>query len=58
MVLAHETLLERVWGPGYGREVDFVWVYIRRLRRKIEPNPSQPQYILTVPGVGYRLARI
>lgn len=58
MVLAHETLLERVWGPGYGREVDFVWVYIRRLRRKIEPNPSQPCYILTVPGVGYRLARI
>jgi DNA-binding response OmpR family regulator len=58
MVLAHEVLLERVWGPGYGREVDFVWVYIRRLRRKIEPNPSQPRYILTVPGIGYRLARI
>jgi DNA-binding response OmpR family regulator/signal transduction histidine kinase len=58
MVLAHEVLLERVWGPGYGREVDFVWVYIRRLRRKIEPDPSQPRYILTVPGVGYRLARI
>lgn len=58
MVLAHEVLLERVWGPGYSREVDFVWVYIRRLRRKIEPDPSHPKYILTVPGVGYRLARI
>jgi DNA-binding response OmpR family regulator/signal transduction histidine kinase len=57
MVLSHEVLLERVWGPGYGHEVDFVWVYIRRLRRKIEPDPSRPRFILTVPGVGYRLAR-
>ena len=55
MVLAHEVLLERVWGPGYSNEVEFVWVYIRRLRRKIEPDPSHPRYILTVPGVGYRL---
>jgi DNA-binding response OmpR family regulator len=55
MVLSHEVLLERVWGPGYGNEVEFVWVYIRRLRRKIEPDPSHPRYILTVPGVGYRL---
>jgi DNA-binding response OmpR family regulator len=55
MVLSHEVLLERVWGPGYGSEVEFVWVYIRRLRRKIEPDPSHPRYILTVPGVGYRL---
>lgn len=56
MVLSHELLLERVWGPAYSHEVEFVWVYIRRLRRKIEPNPSAPRYILTVPGVGYRLA--
>lgn len=55
MVLSHEVLLERVWGPGYGNEVEFVWVYVRRLRRKIEPDPSHPRYILTVPGVGYRL---
>ncbi|HEU5368051.1 MAG TPA: ATP-binding protein [Ktedonobacterales bacterium] len=57
MVLTHELLLEKVWGPGYNREMDFIWVYIRRVRRKIEPDPSQPQYILTVPGVGYKLAR-
>lgn len=56
MVLSHELLLERVWGPAYSHEVEFVWVYIRRLRRKIEPTPSAPRYILTVPGVGYRLA--
>ncbi|HEY7350698.1 MAG TPA: response regulator [Ktedonobacterales bacterium] len=57
MVLTHELLLEKVWGPGYHREMDFIWVYIRRVRRKIEPDPSQPRYILTVPGVGYKLAR-
>lgn len=55
MVLTHETLLERVWGPAYGRETGFIWVYIRRLRRKLEPDPAHPRYILTVPGVGYRL---
>ncbi len=58
MVLTHELLLEKVWGPGYNREMDFIWVYIRRVRRKIEPDPSQPQYILTVPGVGYKLVRL
>ena len=57
MVMTHELLLEKVWGPGYNREMDFIWVYIRRVRRKIEPDPSQPRYILTVPGVGYKLAR-
>jgi DNA-binding response OmpR family regulator/signal transduction histidine kinase len=56
MVLSHDVLLERVWGPGYSHEVEFVWVYVRRLRRKIEPDPARPRYILTVPGVGYRLA--
>jgi DNA-binding response OmpR family regulator len=57
-VLSHELLLERVWGPGYGQEVEFLWVYVRRLRRRIEPDPRHPRYILTVPGVGYRLAQI
>ncbi|MGZ3665381.1 MAG: ATP-binding response regulator, partial [Ktedonobacterales bacterium] len=58
MVLSHEVLLERVWGAAYSQEIEFVWVYIRRLRRKIEPDPANPCYILTVPGVGYRLARL
>lgn len=57
-VLAHEMLLERVWGAGYTQESDFVWVYVRRLRRKIEPDPAHPRYVVTVPGVGYRLARL
>jgi DNA-binding response OmpR family regulator len=56
-VLSHEWLLERVWGAGYRHETDFVWVYVRRLRRKIEPDPKHPHYVITVPGVGYRLAK-
>lgn len=55
-VVGHEALLERVWGPGYADAVEFLWVYVRRLRRKIEPDPAHPRYIQTVPGVGYRLA--
>ena len=58
IVLTHEVLLERVWGPEYNREVDFIWVYISRLRRKIEADPRHPQYILTVPDVGYKLAKL
>ena len=58
MVLSHEMLLARVWGPGYGQEVEFAWVYVRRLRKKIEADPSHPRYILTIPGVGYKLAAL
>lgn len=57
VVLSREALLQAVWGGGYegsDREVD---VYVRYLRRKIEPNPSRPRYILTVWGVGYQYAR-
>ncbi len=53
--LSHEALLAQVWGPAYSKEIEFIWVYIRRLRRKIEPDPANPRYILTAPGIGYRL---
>lgn len=56
-VLTHEMLLERVWGAEYNREVDFIWVYISRLRRKIEQDPRHPRYIVTVPDVGYKLVK-
>lgn len=56
-VMTHELLLERVWGAEYNREVDFIWVYISRLRRKIESDPRHPHYILTVPDVGYKLVK-
>jgi DNA-binding response OmpR family regulator/signal transduction histidine kinase len=57
MVMTHELLLEKVWGPEYNRDVDFIWVYISRLRRKIETDSRSPKYILTVPDVGYKLAK-
>ena len=52
-VLTHRSLLQAVWGPEYGDETEYLWAYIRRLRRKLEPDPSNPRYILTQPGVGY-----
>ena len=52
-VLTHRALLQAVWGPEYGEETEYLWAYIRRLRRKIEPDPSNPRWILTWPGVGY-----
>jgi two-component system KDP operon response regulator KdpE len=53
-VLRHETLLTRVWGPEYSDEIDYLRVYIRRLRLKLEEDPEQPWHILTERGVGYR----
>lgn len=55
-VLSHGTLLQRVWGPEYGDESDYLWAYVRRLRRKLEDDPDRPRYIVTEPGVGYRLS--
>jgi two-component system KDP operon response regulator KdpE len=50
----HRELLQAVWGPDYGDQVDYLRVFIKSLRKKIEPNPEQPQYITTEPWVGYR----
>lgn len=52
-VLTHRALLQAIWGPEYGEEADYLRVYVRQLRRKIEKEPSRPQYILTEPGIGY-----
>src|SRR5439155_17818954 len=52
-VLTHRSLLRAVWGPEYGEEADYLRVYIRQLRLKVEVEPSRPRYILTEPGVGY-----
>jgi len=56
-VLTHEQLLERVWGPEYVDAMDYVKLYIWRLRQKIEDDPCQPRYILTERGLGYRFAK-
>ena len=52
-VLTHRTLLRTVWGPEYGEEADYLRVYVRQLRKKVETISSQPHYIITEPGVGY-----
>jgi two-component system KDP operon response regulator KdpE len=53
-LMTHTVLLQRVWGPEYRDELDYLRVFIRRLRRKIEPDPGVPHYILTEARVGYR----
>jgi two-component system KDP operon response regulator KdpE len=53
-LLTHRWLLERVWGAGYGDDVDVLRVFVSQLRRKIEEDPSRPQIIATDPGIGYR----
>jgi two-component system KDP operon response regulator KdpE len=52
-VLTHRSLLQAVWGPEYGEEADYLRVYVRQLRRKVEAEPSRPRYIITEPGIGY-----
>lgn len=52
--LSHDSLLQAVWGPDYGGEVEYLRVYVNQLRKKIEPDPSRPQFILTEPWLGYR----
>ena len=53
--IPHRELLQAVWGPDYGDEVEYLRVFIKQLRRKIEPKPEEPTFILTEPWVGYRL---
>jgi two-component system, OmpR family, KDP operon response regulator KdpE len=55
-VLTHRQLLRTIWGAEYQEEAHYLRVYIGQLRHKIEPDPTRPQYILTEPGIGYRLA--
>ena len=54
-LLTHRTILREVWGPAYGDESNYLHVYLSQLRRKIEPDPARPRYLLTEPGAGYRL---
>jgi two-component system KDP operon response regulator KdpE len=54
-VITHRTLLRAVWGPAYEAEDHYLYVFIGRLRRKLEPDPNRPRYLVTEPGIGYRL---
>jgi two-component system KDP operon response regulator KdpE len=53
-VVTHRELLQAVWGPDYGDQVDYLRVFIKNLRKKMEANPDRPEYITTEPWVGYR----
>jgi two-component system KDP operon response regulator KdpE len=55
-VLTHRYILQQVWGPAYVEEVQYLRVYVRQLRQKLEADPARPRYILVEPGVGYRLS--
>jgi two-component system KDP operon response regulator KdpE len=53
-LVTHTTLLRAVWGPEYADSRPYLHVFVGQLRRKVEPDPAHPRYILTEPGVGYR----
>jgi two-component system KDP operon response regulator KdpE len=57
-VLTHNMLLQSVWGNEYSSEKEYLRVFVGRLRRKLEPDPKNPKYIQTIPGVGYHIATI
>jgi two-component system KDP operon response regulator KdpE len=54
-LVTHRRLLQEVWGPSYGEETHYLRVHVAHIRAKIEPDPARPTYIVTEPGVGYRL---
>ena len=53
-LLTHLAILRAVWGPAYQTESHYIHVYVSQLRRKLEPDPARPRYLLTEPGAGYR----
>ena len=53
-VLTHRTLLTAVWGTGYADQAQYLRVFVRQLRKKLEKDPARPHFLLTDPGVGYR----
>lgn len=56
VALPHARLLQAVWGPDYGDQVEYLRVFVNQLRKKIEPDPAHPKFLLTEPWVGYRFA--
>ena len=54
-VITHQQILKEVWGPAHVEDTPYLRVYVGQLRQKLEPDPDQPRYLVTEPGVGYRL---
>ena len=55
-VMTHQHILKSVWGPAHVEDAQYLRVFVRRLRQKIEPDPARPRILLTEPGIGYRLS--
>ena len=55
-VVPTDELLDRVWTDADGADPSYLWVTVRRLRRKLEPDPDKPRYLITERGIGYRLS--
>jgi two-component system, OmpR family, KDP operon response regulator KdpE len=55
VTVAHTKLLQAVWGPDYGDQVEYLRTFVNQLRKKIEADPAHPVYLLTEPWIGYRL---
>jgi two-component system, OmpR family, KDP operon response regulator KdpE len=53
-LITHEHLLREVWGPAYGKETNYLRVFMAQIRQKLEPVPSKPRYFITEPGIGFR----
>jgi len=53
-LVTYEQLLQEVWGPSYGKETNYLRVFMTQIRQKLEPEPSQPRYFITEPGLGFR----
>ena len=56
-VLTHTQLLKSLWGQEYSGEIEYLRVFVNRIRAKLEPDPTNPRYIITVPGIGYMFNR-
>lgn len=54
--ISHRKLLQTIWGPDYGNEIEYLHVFVNQIRKKIEVNPSSPRYLITEPRVGYRFS--
>jgi len=57
-MLTHKQILKDVWGAAHTEDMQYLRVYVRQLREKIEPDPTQPRYVITEPGIGYRMETV
>ncbi len=56
--IAHTRLLQAIWGAEYGQELEYLRTFVHQLRRKLEDDPSSPEYLLTEPHFGYRFRQL